>query len=246
MPRHVQIFAHRGAKQVAPENTLPAFQAALEMGVDGIELDVQASKDGVLVVMHNFTVDETTGGQGKVSDLTAAELARLDAGSHFAPAFAGTGVPTLDQVFDLVGVRCRVNVEVKSLDPEGGPEVELLAEMIYRRRLHDQVIVSSFNPISLIKLRWIDNTIPLGLLYFAELPPHLQEAWLSPILRPEALHPHHSLITPDYMSWSKSLPCMVNTWTVNDVAEARRLADLHVNAIISDLPDQLMAALDRD
>lgn len=243
MSRQVEIFAHRGAKRVAPENTLPAFQAALDMGVDGIELDVQASRDQVLVVMHNFTVDETTNGQGKVSDFTAAELARLDAGSHFSPDFAGVGVPLLEQVFDLVGSRCRVNVEIKSLDPEGGPEVDLLAQMIRQRNLYDQVIVSSFNPISLIKMRWMDNRVPLGLLYSTGLPPHLQEAWLSPILRPEALHPHHSLVGSDYMIWAKSIPCRVNTWTVNDVEEARRLAALHVDAIISDVPDLLMAAL---
>lgn len=243
MSRRVEIFAHRGAKRVAPENTLPAFQAALDMGVDGIELDVQASKDQVLVVMHNFTVDETTNGQGRVSDFTAAELAGLDAGSHFSPDFAGVGVPTLEQVFDLVGSRCRVNVEIKSLNPEGGPEVDLLAQMIRHRSLYDQVIVSSFNPISLIKMRWMNNRVPLGLLYSADLPPHLQEAWLSPILRPEALHPHHSLINSDSMKWAKSIPCRVNTWTVNDVDEAQRLAALQVDAIISDVPDLLMAVL---
>lgn len=243
MSRQVEIFAHRGAKRVAPENTLPAFQAALDMGVDGIELDVQASKDQVLVVMHNFTVDETTNGQGKVSDFTAAELARLDAGSHFSPDFAGVGVPTLEQVFDLVGNRCRVNVEIKSLDPEGGPEVDLLAQMIRQRNLYDQMIVSSFNPISLIKMRWLDKRVPLGLLYSADLPPHLRDAWLSPILHPEALHPHHSAIGADYMRWAKSIPCQVNTWTVNDVDEARRLAEFQVDTIISDVPDVLMAAL---
>jgi glycerophosphoryl diester phosphodiesterase len=240
MARPVQIIAHRGAKRVAPENTLPAFQAALEMGVDGIELDVQCSKDGILVVMHNYTVDATTNGIGPVSDFTADELAQLDAGSYFGPDFARVGVPTLDQVFDLVGDRCQVNVEVKSNDPTGGPEVDALVATIVRRNLFDQVIVSSFNPISLIKLRWMDDRVRLGLLYSQELPPYLQEAWLSPIMRPEALHPHHALVTADFMDWARSIPCEVNTWTVNDVDEARRLADLGVDAIITDVPDLLI------
>jgi glycerophosphoryl diester phosphodiesterase len=245
MSRQVQIFGHRGAKRAAPENTLPSFETALAMGVDGIELDVQCSRDGALVLMHNFTVDQTTNGHGPVHGYTVAELARLDAGSHFSPTFAGTGVPTLDQVFDLVDGRCIVNVEVKSQDPTGGPEVDVLVEMIRRRGLYDQVIVSSFNPISLIKLRWLDPKVRLGLLYQheTELPPHLQRAWLSPILRPEALHPHHGLITPEYMAWAKSLPCAVNTWTVNDPAEARHLADLQVDALITDVPDLLLAEL---
>jgi glycerophosphoryl diester phosphodiesterase len=244
MARQTQVFAHRGAKTVAPENTLPAFQAALDMGVDGIELDVQRSADGQLFIMHNFTVDATTNGQGKVADLTAAQLARLDAGRWFDPAFAGVGVPTLQEVFDLVGRRCRINVEIKSQDALGGGEVELVAALIRDRQLYDQVIVSSFNPITLIKMRWYDRKIRLGLLYSGQpLPPHLAAAWLSPVMRPEALHPHHALVDAEFTAWAKSIPAAVNTWTVNDVDEAKRLAGLGVDAIISDVPDRIMAAL---
>ncbi len=125
-----QIFAHRGAKAVAPENTLPAFERALAMGVDGIELDVHCSKDGQLVVIHDESLERTTSGTGKVSDYTAAQLAKIDAGSYFNPAFAGTGVPTLAEVFDLVGNRCRVNVELKSDDPNGGDQAASAAGMI--------------------------------------------------------------------------------------------------------------------
>jgi glycerophosphoryl diester phosphodiesterase len=238
-----QIFAHRGAKSVAPENTLPAFQKALDLGADGIELDVQCSQDGVLVVMHNSEVGATTNGRGPVAELTAADLAQLDAGSHFSPDFAGTGVPVLEEVFDLVGDRCRVNVEIKSHDPLGGGEVEPLAAMIRRRNLYDQVIVSSFNPITLIKMRWVDERVRLGLLHSDALPPHLRRAWFSPILRPEALHPHHKIVTEAYMAWARERDCAVNTWTVNEVAEAQRLAALGVDVIISDVPDRLMAAL---
>jgi glycerophosphoryl diester phosphodiesterase len=95
----------------------------------------------------------------------------------------------------------------------------------------------------LIKLRWMDNRVRLGLLYGEELPPYLRAAWLSPILHPEALHPRHHLVTAESMAWAKAIPCAVNTWTVNEVEEARRLADLGVDTIISDVPDQLIAAL---
>jgi glycerophosphoryl diester phosphodiesterase len=244
MTRQTQVFAHRGARIVAPENTLPAFQAALDMGADGIELDVQRSADGQLVIMHNYTVEATTNGQGRVADLTAAQLAALDAGSSFNPSFAGVGVPTLAQVFDLVGHRCRVNVEIKSQDPWGGPEVELVATMIRDRKLYDQVIVSSFNPVTLIKLRWFDPQVALGLLYYGQpLPPHLADAWFSPIMRPEALHPHFALVDAAYMAWAKGIPAAVNVWTVNDAEEARRLAALGVDTIITDVPDHIMAAL---
>ncbi|MCC9076926.1 hypothetical protein FKZ61_012505 [Litorilinea aerophila] len=237
------IFAHRGASAAAPENTLPAFARALELGSDGIELDVQCSKDGRLVVIHDFEVDKTTGAHGRVREFTAAELARMDAGSHFNPAFAGTGIPLLDDVLDLVGDRCLINVEIKSLDPMGGDEVDLLAALIRQRNLYDQVIVSSFNPISLIKMRWSDARVRLGLLYGRELPPYLQQAWLSPIIRPEALHPHFSLVNEGTMEHARAHGCAVNVWTVNDVAEARRLAALGVDSIITDVPDQIRAGL---
>jgi len=238
-----QIFAHRGAKAVAPENTLPAFQRALAMGVDGIELDVHCSKDGQLVVIHDESLARTTKGSGKVGEYTAAQLAKIDAGSHFSAAFAAVGVPTLAEVFDLVGNRCRVNVEIKSDDPNGGDQAEPLIAMIEARNLYDQVIVSSFNPPSLIKMRALAPKVQLGLLYYLPMPAFLRAAWFTPIIQPEALHPAHHLIDEELLAWAKAHHCAVNTWTVNDVNVARRLAGLGVNVIMSDVPDQIMAAL---
>jgi glycerophosphoryl diester phosphodiesterase len=239
-----QILAHRGAKEVAPENTLPAFAKAIEFNAAGVELDAQLSRDGQLVVMHDFTVDKTTNAQGPVKEFTAAELAALDAGSHFSAEFAGVGVPTLAAVFDLIGDRCRVNVEIKSHDPNGGHEVEALVAMVQERGLYDQVIVSSFNPITLIKMRWADPKIQLGLLYYQQpLPPFLRQAWFTPIMNPEALHPHYSLVDEALVTWAHDRGCAVNVWTVNDVDEAKRLADLGVDAIITDVPDLLLQAL---
>lgn len=238
-----QIIAHRGARSVAPENTLPAFAAALEMGVDGIELDVHLSRDGRLVVIHDFALETTTNGRGLVAAHTAAELAQLDAGSHFSPTFAGVGVPTLDEVFDLVGDRCMVNVEVKSEELDGGNAADALAELLRARALHEQVIVSSFNPITLIKLRWLEPKLALGLLFEQALPPHLQQAWLSPILQPQALHPWAPTVEEPFMAWARTQGLPVNVWTVNEPAEARRLAALGVNALITDLPDLLAKEL---
>ncbi len=246
MTRPPQIFAHRGARRAAPENTLPAFARALEMGVDGIELDVHRSKDGRLVVLHDYALDGTTDATGLVTERTAAELAQVDAGSHFAPEFAGTPVPTLDQVLDLVGSRCRINVEVKSESLAGGDAVEPLVERIRARNLYDQVIVSSFNPITLVKLRWHEPRIALGLLLDEELPPHLRFAWFTPILQPQAIHPEQRMVDERFMEWARARGCAVNVWTVNEVEEARRLAALGVDALITDVPDLLMEAGARD
>jgi len=106
-------FAHRGASHDAPENTLAAFRLAREMGADGVELDVQASKDGEAVVIHDFTVDATTDGQGPVKDETLAELKELDAGSWFDARFAGERIPTLQEVIDEVGHQLLLAIELK-------------------------------------------------------------------------------------------------------------------------------------
>ena len=161
------IFAHRGASAVAPENTLPAFVKALELGADGIELDVQATADGELVVLHDFNLERTTTGAGLLRKRTLAQLVDVDAGIRFNDAFAGTPIPTLEQVFELTAGRCIVNVEIKNMDWDGGPEARPLTRMIQRRRLHGQVIVSSFNPSpcakcddSTPKYPWASYTCP--------------------------------------------------------------------------------------
>lgn len=243
MPQRTQVYAHRGAKAVAPENTLPAFQKAIELGAAGIELDTQATADGHLIVLHDFSLERTTTGNGLLREHTLAQLQGVDAGVRFDDKFAGTPIPTLEQVFDTVGDRCRVNVEIKNMDWNGGQEVELLVQMIQRRKLHEQVIVSSFNPIALMKMRWADPSIALGLLYFEELPVFLRRAWLGPLVAPEALHPHFRMIDEEYMRWARSQGHYVNTWTVNDPDEARRLAALGVDVIISDVPDVILAAI---
>ena len=101
-PPHLSLQAHRGAAGLAPENTLAAFRMAIELGVDGTELDLQATKDGVVVVIHDDTVDRTTDGRGRIGDLTLAEIKRLDAGAKFSPAFQGERIPTLSELIEVV------------------------------------------------------------------------------------------------------------------------------------------------
>jgi glycerophosphoryl diester phosphodiesterase len=243
MPHTPEIFAHRGARCAAPENTLPAFAAALDMGADGIELDVHCTADGQLVVIHDFSVNKTTDGQGEVSRMCFAEIARLDAGSHFAPAFAGTRVPTLEAVLDLVGSRCRINIEIKSMNLYAHDASDAVAAVIRQRSLYEQVIVSSFNPITLIKMRHLDARILLGMLYDDKMPPFFRQFWAGPPLLPQAQHPQHRLVDAEYMGWARAIGAQVNTWTVNDPTEAQRLAALGVTTLITDVPDVLIASL---
>lgn len=233
------VFGHRGARAYAPMNTLPAFELAYEQGAAGIELDVHLSKDAQPVIVHDFTVDSTSDGSGRVADLTLAELKALDAGGWFGERFAGTRIPTLDEVFQAVGSKLYINVEIKAETPAPTGVEQIVAESIRRFRLHDRVIVSSFEPAVLKRFRSLMPDVPLGFLHAqpVEIPTVISE------LTCEAMHPHYALIDARYMRLCRDRECLVNTWTVNDHDEARRLRDLGVSVLITDQPDAILKAL---
>ncbi|MBU0704672.1 MAG: glycerophosphodiester phosphodiesterase [Chloroflexi bacterium] len=238
-------IAHRGASAVAPPNTLAAFEKAVELGADGIEFDVHLSADGAPVVIHDFAVDGTTDGHGRVADLTLAQLERLDAGSSFDPAFASQRIPTLQKVLETFGSRLLLNIELKSFSlRDNGLERAVIAQ-IKQHDLNNRVIISSFNPISLRRVKKIAPHIPVGLLYALNLPLPLRRAWLAPLFPHEARHPEHTMVNARYMAWARQRGYRVNTWTVDDPDEMRRLIALGVDSIITDVPDvlhQILAA----
>jgi glycerophosphoryl diester phosphodiesterase len=141
-------IAHRGASAAAPANTMAAFEKALALGADGIELDVQLSADGVPVVIHDFTVDDTTDGSGKVARMTLAQLEQLDAGSYFDPAFAGERIPTLEKVLEVMGNRLLLNIELKGFSLFDKGLERAVIGLIEQHALRSRVFLSSFNPFS--------------------------------------------------------------------------------------------------
>ena len=232
-------IGHRGARAAAPENTLAAFRLAVDMGADGVELDVMLSKDGALVIHHDYKLGRTEDGKGKVRNHTLTQLKRLDAGSWKDAQFAGERIPTLAEVFHVLDRQVVVNVELKTQAwGADGLEEAVVAE-IKRSHMVDMVVISSFNPFSLLRIRDLAPTLPIGLLYAPDLPPHLSRAWLRPLVRPDALHPRHDMVTPRFVTWAKKRGYRINTWTVNEPDEMRRLVRLGVDAIISDVPDVL-------
>ncbi len=237
------VFGHRGASAFAPMNTLPAFELAVEQGADGVELDVQRSQDGHAVIVHDFTVDHTTDGSGHVADMSLAELKELDAGSWFSATFRGVRIPTLDEVFETVGQKLCINVEIKSDSAETDGIEQLVANIITRHDLEQRVIVSSFNPLALKRFRDILPFVPIGFLYSADVPVDTRQMMRDMQLSHEARHPHHELIDAEYMEWTKKNGYRVNTWTVNDLERAVTLRDLGVDAIITDKPVDLLRAL---
>jgi glycerophosphoryl diester phosphodiesterase len=233
------VFGHRGASAYAPMNTLEAFQLAAEMGAHGVELDVHRSADGHAVIVHDFTVDASTDGSGEVNKMTLATLKALDAGSWKSQEYRGALIPTLDEVFETVGQKLFVNVEIKSRGFRTDGVEQVTANTIRRHQMESRVIVSSFNPLALRRFRRILPEVPLGYLTAVGMPLYVR--LLSIGMQTEAIHPHHSQIDAEYMARAREK--VVNTWTVNDAERARELRDLGVGVIISDKPDVILDAL---
>lgn len=235
------IFGHRGASADAPMNTLPAFELAAAQGADGVELDVQRTQDGKLVVMHDFTVDGTTDGTGVVTMMTLAQIKALDAGRWFDAAHAGTRVPTLDEVFSAVGQRLVINVEIKTLTLESDGIEQALADCIAAHHMESRVIVSSFNPFALQRFRALMPDIPLASLDAPEVPGEFRA--LMADFPYEVEHPHADMVDAALIAAARETERLVNVWTVNDLDRARVLRDLGVDGIISDTPGVMRAAL---
>lgn len=234
---NVLVFGHRGAKAYAPMNTLPSFLLAVEQGADGVELDVWLSKDGHLVIIHDATVDGTTDGHGEVQAMSLAELKALDAGGWFAPNFAGTRIPTLDEVFDALPSDFLINVEIKKVDntsTETDGVEAAVAECIRRHQAQERVIVSSFSLNALERFHAAMSDVALGYLYVA--PEQVEAAQASP-LEFDFMHPLHESVTSDLINKHRALGSLTNVWTVNDAQRMRWLIEAGVNGLITDAPD---------
>ena len=230
------IFAHRGASAHAPENTLAAFELALEQNADAIELDVKLSADGHAVVIHDPTLDRTTGSRGRVKDVSLAELQSLDAGSFFSPQYRGEKIPTLEAVFEAVGKRTFINVELTNYTTPRDQLVATVCRLVEKFGLQKRVIFSSFFASNLAKAQAYLPEVPRGLLAF--------DGWLGAWARSfgfnfgkyQALHPYLKDVTPEQVQRVHRLKRRVHVWTVNAAQDMRRLFHWGVDAIFTDDP----------
>jgi len=232
------VLGHRGAKGHAPENTLPSFFKAIELGATMAELDVHLSRDGELVVIHDATVDRTTDGTGRIADLTLEEIKRLDAGGWFSPEFRGVRVPTLREVFEAVGSRILINVEVKKGEEPYAGIAEKLAREIEACGMLERVVISSFEPRYLHELRPLLPGVELALLYSKPRPGVIDEAVRSGW---QALHPHLSLVTKEFVDEAHAKGLRVRAWNPNEVEQMRPLIAAGVDGIGTDFPERLRA-----
>lgn len=231
------VFAHRGVSAQAPENTLAAFQLALDQNVDGIELDVRMSADGQVVVIHNSTIDHTTNGKGAVRKLSFHNLREFDAGSWFSPEFAGERIPSLDEVLNLVEDKLITNIELKSYGFPGDQLPKKVSEIVKRHGLGKRIMVSSFRPLTLFKIKKLMPDVPIGLLMFPEIRGAIVMMIFGGSKKFFSINPHFSSFTPKMLQQVKIKGKKVIAHTVNESEDIRRLFDMGIDGIITDNPE---------
>jgi glycerophosphoryl diester phosphodiesterase len=236
-------IAHRGASYDAPENTLAAFDLALRLGADGIELDVRLSADGVPVVIHDATLDRTTDGRGPVSAWRWPELRSLDAGSWFDSQYARQRIPSLEDVFAAFGERLLYVIELKTNSLRDHRLEQAVIAIIQRHGLADQVILASLNPFALRRVRRLLPQIAVGLLISPHQPLYLRWTRLGTVMRYASRLLHHTLIDANTVAWARRYGYRLHAWTVDEPDEMMRLAALGVDAILTNRPDVLRWAL---
>lgn len=232
----VLTIAHRGASAYAPENTLSALRAAIEMRCDLAEVDVQRTHDGVLVLVHDTELERTTGLPCDVSDVTYAELARLDAGAWFSPAYAGERVPTLEQALDvLAGTGTGLLLELKHPARHPGITCQVARALDGHR---GRVVVQSFDHDVVREYAELGTAREVGLLGHPPVRrlPSLA-TWASYV------NPRHRRATSAYVEAVHAAGMQCHVWTVDREADVRRALALGVDGVISNRPDVVHRAL---
>ncbi len=235
--------AHRGASALAPENTIAAFDKALELGADALELDLHLSRDGKLVVIHDDTLDRTTDGHGPVKERSLEELKRLDAGRWFGEGFAGQRIPILDEVLDRYLGKVPLALEVKSGSAFFPGIEEKVVRALRRRSAIAQTVVASFDHYALQRLKEIEPTVRTAALFVG------RPVSLSAIAGPsgaEAMALEASFVTKTEVEACHADGLQLVVWVVNDPAKMRHFIGLGVDGIITDCPDLLRVALNQD
>lgn len=230
-------YGHRGASGYFPENTMVAFEKAIEMGATGIETDVQMTKDGVLVLIHDEYVNRTTDGIGLVKDYTYKELMKLNASTYMKNYTNKTSIPTVEELLALAKNQdVIINFEIKSgviLYPN---IEENLINLIYKEQFQNNVILSNFNHYSLVKCKEVSRDIPTGILYMEAL--YKVEDYCSTV-GANALHPYFYCAQPEVIQNAHEKGLKVNPFTVNDEGAMNNLILAGVDGIITNYPDKL-------
>lgn len=222
-------IAHRGAKGYEPENTLAAFNKALEMRADGIELDIQLSADGEIIVFHDETLDRITNGTGLVENFTLSELKKFRISETHQ-------IPTLKETLDLINQNCLLNIEIKNSKATKSL-IELIEKYILTKNWkYDSLIISSFDWNALQEIYFSNPKIQLGVLTETDL--NLAISFAKTV-NAKAIHPHFILLDEENIKKIQNHNLLVFPWTVNKQADIDKLKKHNVNGIITDFTDRI-------
>ncbi len=227
------IFGHRGARALAPENTLLGLDTGIRHGADAVEFDVQLHPDGALLLFHDLRLERTTNGHGRLVDHSFDALRRLDAGR-------GQQIPTLEEALDLIEQRVLVNIELKTTDGTGEAVAGVLRQYLDSGWPADRFLVSSFHLPELWEFKQLLPMIPIGALT-AGVP--LDWAGSAIELGAASLNLSSEFVDARLVADAKAHDLKVYVYTVNDLAEVRQLQAAGIDGIFTDVPDRMVAAL---
>lgn len=230
------IFAHRGSSAYAPENTLASFELAIKQNVTAIELDATLTKDQKVVVFHDSSTERITAFKGKINQMNLAEIKKLDAGSFFDVSFQGEQIPTLEEVFELVGDQALINIELKNYASPFDALPQHVATLIEKWKLQANIFFSSFNPVALWKIKKLLPEVPIALLAMGGKQGWLARSPLGEVLAYQAIHPYYADVNPKFLSTHHQKGHLVNAYTVNNAAIMRTLFKMGIDGIFTDDP----------
>ena len=237
--REVTVVAHRGASGTFPENTAPAFQEAIRLGVEMIELDVHLTVDGKMVVIHDGTVDRTSDGSGRVARMSLEEIKELDAGGWFSEKFAGERFLTLEEALDLMPAEMRLNVHVKAYEEDRQKVIPSTVDELVRRNLLATAFVAS-DQESLAMAHRVEARLEICNLSTSPPESYVRR---SQAIDCRILQPGNGMTTPELVGKAHGLGMEVNPFYADDEEEMRRLIDCGVDGILTNYPERLQELL---
>ena len=241
-PGRPRVFGHRGAMGYAPENTFASFERAVQIGVDAIELDVHLTADGEVVVIHDEDLSRTTSGEGIVGEKTLAEIAQVDAGSRFSPAYAGQRVPTLGEVLAWAKGKVVLDIEIKG-GPWPYPGLEQkVVDLIRQHDMVEQTIVISFHHPTVATVKALAPELATGTLWSAQ---PIDPVAVARAAGANAILPFWSYVDEETVERAHAAGLSVHPWATSAPAVVERLIELGVDSICSNHPDVVVEALQR-
>ncbi len=234
------VIAHRGASGMAPENTMAAFQKAVEVGADAVELDVRLTKDCQAVVIHDRRLERTTAGMGNVGSCTLGVLKSLEAGLWFDPVFRGEKIPTLEEVFDALPDDFLLYVEIKARGHGAWALASKVVELVGRYGRWESTMVASFNPMAMAYIRMVEPRIIRGYIWSSRHPLPLRARWLSSLVNPHWLAPDRQTLTEVVLARAHAAGRLVAAWDMDASAYMGRLNEMGLDAAVTDHPEELV------